>query len=58
MAKASYMSQKNRFGYAACASLLREQGLAAVPRLAMYAHKDAAVCWYKLTIRKSSAPCC
>lgn len=34
------MSQENRFGYAACASLLREQGLAAVPRLAMYAHKE------------------
>ncbi|EFK3766795.1 DUF4132 domain-containing protein [Escherichia coli] len=38
--EASYMSQENRFGYAACASLLREQGLAAVPRLAMYAHKE------------------
>lgn len=34
------MSQKNHFGYAACAALLREQGLAAIPRLAMYAHKE------------------
>lgn len=38
--EASYMSQKNHFGYAACAALLREQGLAAIPRLAMYAHKE------------------
>ncbi len=38
--EASYMSHENHFGYAACASLLREQGLAAVPRLAMYAHKE------------------
>ncbi|EQV91301.1 hypothetical protein G893_02642 [Escherichia coli KOEGE 71 (186a)] len=38
--EASYMSHENHFGYAACAALLREQGLAAVPRLAMYAHKD------------------
>ncbi|EHM5089630.1 DUF4132 domain-containing protein [Escherichia fergusonii] len=38
--EASYMSHENRFGYAACASLLREQGLAAIPRLAMYAHKE------------------
>lgn len=30
----------NRYGYAACAALLREQGLAAVARLAIYAHKD------------------
>ena len=34
------MSHENHFGYAACAALLREQGLAAVPRLAMYAHKE------------------
>ncbi len=38
--EASYMSHENHFGYAACAALLREQGLAAVPRLAMYAHKE------------------
>lgn len=38
--EASYMSQKNHFGYAACAALLREQGLAAIPRLALYAHKE------------------
>lgn len=30
----------NRYGYVACAALLREQGLAAVARLAIYAHKD------------------
>ncbi len=34
------MSHENHFGYAACAALLREQGLAAVPRLAIYAHKE------------------
>ncbi len=34
------MSHENHFGYAACAALLREQGLAAIPRLAMYAHKE------------------
>lgn len=38
--EASYMSHENHFGYAACAALLREQGLAAVPRLAIYAHKE------------------
>lgn len=38
--EASYMSHENHFGYAACAALLREQGLAAIPRLAMYAHKE------------------
>ena len=38
--EASYMSRENHFGYAACAALLREQGIAAVPRLAMYAHKE------------------
>ena len=38
--EASYMSHENHFGYAACAALLREQGIAAVPRLAMYAHKE------------------
>ena len=38
--EASYMSHENRFGYAACAALLREQGLASIPRLAMYAHKE------------------
>lgn len=38
--EASYMSRENRHGYAACAALLREQGLAAVPRLAFYAHRD------------------
>lgn len=38
--EASYMSHENHFGYAACAALLREQGLAAVPRLIMYAHKE------------------
>ncbi|MEA9456194.1 molybdate metabolism regulator domain protein, partial [Escherichia coli] len=32
--EASYMSHENHFGYAACAALLREQGLAAIPRLA------------------------
>lgn len=37
--EASYMSHENHFGYAACAALLREQGLAA-PRLAIYAHKE------------------
>lgn len=38
--EASYMSHENHFGYAACAALLREQGLAVVPRLAIYAHKE------------------
>lgn len=38
--EASYMSHENHFGYAACAALLREQGLAAIPRLAIYAHKE------------------
>ncbi|HGM5489770.1 TPA: DUF4132 domain-containing protein [Serratia fonticola] len=38
--EASYMSRENRYGYAACAALLRDQGLAAVPRLAPYAHRD------------------
>ncbi len=38
--EASYMSHENHFGYAACAALLREQGIAAAPRLAMYAHKE------------------
>ncbi|WP_411752065.1 DUF4132 domain-containing protein [Serratia sp. (in: enterobacteria)] len=38
--EASYMSRENHHGYAACAALLREQGLAAVPRLAPYAHRD------------------
>lgn len=38
--EASYMSRENHYGYAACAALLREQGLAAVPRLAFYAHRD------------------
>ena len=38
--EASYMPHENHFGYAACAALLREQGIAAVPRLAMYAHKE------------------
>lgn len=33
------MSHKNHFSYAACAALLRKQKLAAIPRLAMYAHK-------------------
>ncbi|MFV2231776.1 twice split molybdate metabolism regulator domain protein, partial [Escherichia coli] len=36
----SYMAQENHVGYAACAALLREHGLAAIPRLAMYAHKE------------------
>lgn len=38
--EASYMSRENHYGYAACAALLREQGLAAVPRLALYAHQE------------------
>lgn len=38
--EASYMHHENRYGYAACAALIREQGLAAVPRLAIYAHQD------------------
>lgn len=38
--KASEMYFENAFGYAACAALLREQGLAAIPRLAAYAHKE------------------
>ncbi|MEE7535258.1 DUF4132 domain-containing protein [Klebsiella huaxiensis] len=36
----SDMYSENRYGYAACAAVLREQGLAAVPRMAVYAHKD------------------
>lgn len=38
--EASDMYFENRYGYAACAAVLREQGLAAVARLAMYAHRD------------------
>lgn len=36
----SDMYYENRYGYAACAAVLREQGLAAVPRMAVYAHRD------------------
>ncbi len=47
------MSHENHFGYAACAALLREQGLAAIPRLAMYAHKERSrQSAGELTIRK------
>ena len=34
------MCDENRYGYSACAALLREQGLAAIPRLAIYAHRN------------------
>lgn len=36
----SDMYYENHYGYAACAALLREQGLAALPRLEIYAHKE------------------
>ncbi|STR47946.1 Uncharacterised protein [Klebsiella oxytoca] len=38
--EASDMHYENCYGYAACAAVLREQGLAAVSRLAAYAHRD------------------
>ncbi|MBZ7514042.1 DUF4132 domain-containing protein [Klebsiella grimontii] len=38
--QASEMCDENRYGYSACAALLREQGLAAIPRLAIYAHRN------------------
>lgn len=57
--EASYMSQENRFGYAACASLCANKDWQPFrARQCMLIKKIAAVCWYKLTIRKSSAPCC
>lgn len=56
--EASYMSHENHFGYAACAALCANKDWQPFrASRCMHIKKIAAVCWYKLTIRKSSAPC-
>lgn len=56
--EASYMSHENHFGYAACAALCANKDWQPFrASRCMPIKKIAAVCWYKLTIRKSSAPC-
>lgn len=57
--QASEMCDENRYGYSACAALLREQGLAAIPGWRyMRTGMTAAACWRKLTIRRLSGCCC
>lgn len=56
--EASYMSQENRFGYAAWPPFCANKDWQPFRAWqCMPIKKIAAVCWYKLTIRKSSAPC-
>lgn len=57
--EASYMSHENHFGYAACAALCANSDWQPFHAWqCMPIKKIAAVCWYKLTIRRSSASCC